>query len=569
MKNRIATSLILLLLACPATGRAGQTPDSLSVRLTQTIEGIVVTGTRNRTDPRHLPMTVSVVGRERIERSREASLLPLLTEQVPGLFTTARGVMGYGVSGGAAGQMSLRGIGGAPQAGVPTTGLLVLIDGHPQYMGLMGHDDDIIIGWREIEIIGEETSEQLDIVPMQIRVLKHVRKIYGCRGCETAPVTADKPAQLIEKSMASPSVLAMLLIVTRVRLVGDKLLWLLASFVLVGTLLFSAPQALQHLPALFIPGQGVTPFKANIEYGICAANLALAVWLLLHSRHERHPRSLWLATSCVIMGIGELAFTNYHTASDFLKLFGHLYEVVAYAYIYRAIFLAGVHEPYQRMALSEQRIRTQEHELNTLLHNLPSGIARLDSTLRLRYLNPALANHLTRSSADALNHPIADALPGDIQQQAMPYLLKALSGERSGFDLEYLTASGQQAWALASVIPEKDAEGRANGVLAIVTDTTERERTRRDLAKSLREPLLKIFPPALLGRLVTIPYYPLSDEMLGKIVRLQLNRIKKRVENTHKVAFDYDDAVIDLIVSRCTETESGGRMIDTIQLWFN
>lgn len=50
MKNRIATSLILLLLACPATGRAGQTPDSLSVRPTQTIEGIVVTGTRNRTD---------------------------------------------------------------------------------------------------------------------------------------------------------------------------------------------------------------------------------------------------------------------------------------------------------------------------------------------------------------------------------------------------------------------------------------------------------------------------------------------------------------------------------------
>lgn len=60
--------------------------------------------------------------------------------------------------------------------------------------------------------IGEEVSEQLEIVPMQIRVIKHVRKVYGCRACETAPVTADKPAQLIEKSMASPSVLAMLLI---------------------------------------------------------------------------------------------------------------------------------------------------------------------------------------------------------------------------------------------------------------------------------------------------------------------------------------------------------------------
>ncbi|MFW9269606.1 type VI secretion system ATPase TssH [Pseudomonas sp. NR3] len=85
-----------------------------------------------------------------------------------------------------------------------------------------------------------------------------------------------------------------------------------------------------------------------------------------------------------------------------------------------------------------------------------------------------------------------------------------------------------------------------------------------EIAKALRQPLLEIFPPALLGRLVTIPYYPLSDEMLKAITRLQLNRIKKRVESTHKVTFDYDDAVIDLIVSRCTETESGGRMIDTI-----
>lgn len=63
---------------------------------------------------------------------------------------------------------------------------------------------------------------------------------------------------------------------------------------------------------------------------------------------------------------------------------------------------------------------------------------------------------------------------------------------------------------------------------------------------------------------MTIPYYPLSDDMLKAITRLQLGRIKKRVENTHKVAFDFDDEVVDLIVSRCSETESGGRMIDTI-----
>ncbi|NMW23207.1 type VI secretion system ATPase TssH, partial [Rhodanobacter denitrificans] len=84
------------------------------------------------------------------------------------------------------------------------------------------------------------------------------------------------------------------------------------------------------------------------------------------------------------------------------------------------------------------------------------------------------------------------------------------------------------------------------------------------MAKALREPLLKIFPPALLGRLVTIPYYPLSPEMLGKIVKLQLNRIKKRVEARYKIPFEYDENVVKLVVDRCTETESGGRMIDAI-----
>jgi len=84
------------------------------------------------------------------------------------------------------------------------------------------------------------------------------------------------------------------------------------------------------------------------------------------------------------------------------------------------------------------------------------------------------------------------------------------------------------------------------------------------MAKALREPLLKIFPPALLGRLVTIPYYPLSPEMLGKIVKLQINRIKKRVEARYKIPFDYSEDVVKLVVERCTETESGGRMIDAI-----
>jgi type VI secretion system protein VasG len=84
------------------------------------------------------------------------------------------------------------------------------------------------------------------------------------------------------------------------------------------------------------------------------------------------------------------------------------------------------------------------------------------------------------------------------------------------------------------------------------------------IAAALRTPLLKTFPAALLGRLVTIPYYPLSDEMIGSIVRLQLARVAKRVKESHGVPLTYDDKVVKLIVSRCTELESGGRMIEAI-----
>jgi type VI secretion system protein VasG len=84
------------------------------------------------------------------------------------------------------------------------------------------------------------------------------------------------------------------------------------------------------------------------------------------------------------------------------------------------------------------------------------------------------------------------------------------------------------------------------------------------IAKALREPLLKVFPAALLGRLVTIPYFPLNDDMVGQIARLQLDRIKRRIKANHNLPFTYDDEVVKLIVGRCTELESGGRMIDAI-----
>lgn len=121
---------LFIMLVVSATGYSAHAE---SVTDSLTLQEVVVTGTRNATDVRHLPMTVTVIGRETLTEQYQANVLPTVMQQVPGLFVTSRSMMGYGVSTGGSGGINLRGIsGGAGQ-------LLVLIDGHPQYQGIYGH----------------------------------------------------------------------------------------------------------------------------------------------------------------------------------------------------------------------------------------------------------------------------------------------------------------------------------------------------------------------------------------------------------------------------------------------
>lgn len=128
--------LLPLALLCMHNQRAASTTIQPPEQFTDTLSlsEIVVTGARYDADVRHLPMTVATIGQATLEQHHRSSIVPTLTEQVPGLFATSRGMLGYGVSGGAAGQFSVRGIGSSPN-----TGMLVLVDGVPQYAGLYGH----------------------------------------------------------------------------------------------------------------------------------------------------------------------------------------------------------------------------------------------------------------------------------------------------------------------------------------------------------------------------------------------------------------------------------------------
>ena len=123
-------SMLLTATLLTITAGAIDTNDTLR---SSAIDEVVITGTRAATDVRHLSQTVNVIDREAIEETHRTSLLPLLTEQVPGLFITQRGYAGYGVSGGAAGNITMRGMSGS------SARMLILIDGHPNYAGIYGH----------------------------------------------------------------------------------------------------------------------------------------------------------------------------------------------------------------------------------------------------------------------------------------------------------------------------------------------------------------------------------------------------------------------------------------------
>lgn len=101
----------------------------------------------------------------------------------------------------------------------------------------------------------------------------------------------------------------------------------------------------------------------------------------------------------------------------------------------------------------------------------------------------------------------------------------------------------------------------------VIMKMADEGKTRPDpevLGAAMKPYLTQVFPPALLGRIVTIPYFPLSGEMLGGIVQLQLDRIGKRIAENHDAAFVYSDGVVEHIVSQCNDPDSGGRMIDNI-----
>lgn len=345
----------------------------------------------------------------------------------------------------------------------------------------------VIMAWHTIDRSGNRTSNVL-IVGFGIVAgvdLAHALSYEGMPPLLTESATAKAVFFWLTGRIAE--ITTMTLVAARIALPGRRAFWLAVALFAVFAAVVAGNYRLDRFPVMFVPGHGVTPLKASVEYVLCAWNVLLAGWLFVQYRRSPDNRTLWMAVACFVVGIGELAFTNYLTTSDFINVFGHLFKTVAYAFVYRATFRAGMLEPYELLERSERLVRAREAELDTLLRGVPAGIACLDRDLRYRYVNPTQSRTLGRPVDEIIGRRMEDVLPPNLLDQIQPNALVALRGRRVDYDLVFTAPDGEQCWRAVTVVPERGADGVIAGVVAIFTDTTERERIRRQLVDSVRE----------------------------------------------------------------------------------
>lgn len=282
--------------------------------------------------------------------------------------------------------------------------------------------------------------------------------------------------------------LAVWLVALRWQLPGRQWQWQIAALGTTAVLFVVGTWRLDWFPLTFIPGQGVTPFKAAVEWVLCGGNLLAAGYFWLAARRPGGgPRDYYFAAACFVMGLGELTFTSYLAVSDFLVIFGHLFKVASYALIYAGVFALGLRDPYVRLQRSEAALRSHQAQLDAVLSHVPAGVARLDRQGRYLYVNHRLAQRLGRSADEILGRPFEEIVASERRAEVSYHWALALAGQSSAYEGQTYVIDGKPNHASAWMAPERDAQGNVVGVIAVVLDTTEQRLLQQQLMESLHE----------------------------------------------------------------------------------
>ena len=272
-----------------------------------------------------------------------------------------------------------------------------------------------------------------------------------------------------------------------ISLPGPRLRWFLLGLLIFAVVLQVGMFHLDMLPATFVPGVGVTPFKASLEYLLFAGYLAVALWIFIRHRRTGLSRGLDFAVASFIMGVAELAFSNYTTPSDFINIVGHFYKVVAYGFMFRAAFMTGMRMPYEKLEESEAQLHAKRKELEALLDNIPLSVTRIDRDLRYKYVNRLYEQRVGEGRADIIGRQMGGWNQFQNLDDNNARIMAALAGQKSEFDFDFINDKGEHVYRSAIMVPERDDDGHVRGVLTIIADITERVKAQNQLLQSQSE----------------------------------------------------------------------------------
>jgi diguanylate cyclase (GGDEF)-like protein/PAS domain S-box-containing protein len=263
------------------------------------------------------------------------------------------------------------------------------------------------------------------------------------------------------------------------------------------------------LPAFFIPGEGLTTVKVFTEYVISALYGLAAVLLFLRARRTRRDSYAWLACAAWVLMLGELFFTLYVSVTDVFNLLGHLFKVVAYLMIYRAIFVAGVQAPYQRLERETSLLRS-------LIDSVPDLISFTDHDGRYAGANRAFTFRL-----GVPEESVVGRAPEDLPRSTSP----RGDGDSQRFEEVIVDSSGAPALFDTVRTPYFDSSGRPLGVIEVSRDITASraaEQRIEELAHS--DPLTRLPNRQALRRHINdhVAEFDGSD-LTAVLVLLQLN----------------------------------------------
>ncbi|MDD4979427.1 MAG: EAL domain-containing protein [Gallionella sp.] len=294
-------------------------------------------------------------------------------------------------------------------------------------------------------------------------------------------ITPSSPEKAIDFWLAARSLAVTALLIVAIKpwysLVSRSsrflVLALVLSFVAVVHWLF----LLHHdwLPATFVPGKGLTPFKISYEYVLVLLSVATALVFWQRRNDQALFNGPWLFAAACAMALSEFLFTLYADVTDIYNLLGHLYKVAAYFFLYRGIFLATIDRPYEQLHEMQSR-------LQATLDALPDLLFEIDGEGRYLDYHSPHEELLAAPPAQLIGRTIHEILPAAAVVVCMDAMREAEAhGYSNGKQIQLNLPDGATHWFELSVSRKPNSSGKAAHYIVLSRDITMRKQTEASL----------------------------------------------------------------------------------------